>query len=170
LIGLNHWMLMSFLVPMLVERGVDHGTAVLAASLVGPAQTAGRMVLMRFEAGVSTVMAIRWVLIGIVVSAVVLAGAGASASMTFGFAILQGAALGTMTILRPVWVAEVLGRAHFGQINGLLSIPSLGASALAPLFAAALFETFGPSGILLAAFVTAAAALALGLRLSRPRA
>jgi MFS family permease len=167
LVGLNHWILISFLVPLLVEMGVAHGWAVLAASLVGPAQTLGRFVLMQFEARVGTgrVLAIT---VGMMLAASgALAGVGASWLLIFGFAALQGGAMGIMTILRPALVAETLGRAQFGAISGMLSISSLGASAVAPLIAASLFESAGPAGMIGASFAMALGALVLARWLVR---
>lgn len=161
LVGLNHWILISFLVPLLVALDVSQGWAVLAASLVGPAQTLGRFVLMQVEHKVGTgrVLAIT---IGMMLAAsAALAAVGASALLIFGFAALQGGAMGIMTILRPALVAESLGRTHFGAVSGMLSISSLGASAVAPLVAAALFEGVGPMGMIAASFAMALAALAL---------
>lgn len=161
LVGLNHWILISFLVPLLVEMGVSHGWAVLAASLVGPSQTLGRFVLMQAEARIGTGRALGITVAMMLVASAFLAGAGASALLIFGFAALQGGAMGIMTILRPALVAESLGRTQFGAINGMLSISSLGASAIAPLAAAALFESAGPMGLIGASFLMALSALAL---------
>jgi MFS family permease len=160
-VGLNHWILISFLVPSLVEMGVSHGLAVLAASLVGPAQTLGRFVLMRAEARISTAQVLGVTVVMLLGASVLLAGAGVSALLIFGFAALQGGAMGIMTILRPALVAESLGREQFGAISGMLSISSLGASAVAPLIAAMLFETVGPLGMIGASFLMALVALGL---------
>ncbi|MDN5787705.1 MFS transporter [Pseudorhodobacter sp.] len=161
LVGLNHWILINFLVPLLLALGVSHGWAVLAASLVGPSQTLGRFVLMQAEARIGTKRALL-ITIGMMLAAsAALAGVGASGLLIFVFATLQGGAMGIMTILRPVLVADALGRAQFGAINGMLSISSLGASAIAPLVAAALFEGAGPMGMIGASFAMALAALGL---------
>lgn len=161
LVGLNHWILISFLVPLLVEMGVGHGWAVLAASLVGPSQTLGRFVLMQVEARIGTPRALAITIAMLLAASAFLAGAGASALFIFGFAALQGGAMGIMTILRPSLVAESLGRAQFGAISGMLSISSLGASAVAPVIAAALFESAGPMGMIGASFAMALCALGL---------
>jgi len=161
LVGLNHWILISFLVPLLVEMGISHGWAVLAAATVGPAQTLGRFVLMQVEARVGTARVLA-ITVGMMLAAsVALAGAGASGALIFGFAALQGGAMGIMTILRPALVAESLGREQFGAISGMLSISSLGASAVAPLIAASLFESAGPMGMIGASFAMALGALGL---------
>lgn len=71
------------------------------------------------------------------------------------------------TILRPMLVSEALGRAGFGEINGMLSIPSLAASALAPVLGAALLQGQGPGGVIGAALVFALMALILAWRMTR---
>jgi MFS family permease len=141
--------------------GVSHGWAVLAASVVGPCQTLGRFALMRLEARIGTAQAIGWTLAMLLGASALLAMAGIAPMAIFGFAALQGAAMGIMTILRPALVAESLGRVHFGAISGMLSISSLGASAVAPLVAATLFETVGPAGMIGASFAMALGALGL---------
>lgn len=161
LVGLNHWILISFLVPLLVDIGVTQGWAVLAASLVGPSQTLGRFVLMKVEARVGTARVLGVTIAMMLAASAALAGAGASAMLIFGFATLQGGAMGIMTILRPSLVAESLGRQQFGAISGMLSISSLGASAVAPLVAAMLFEGLGPMGVIGASFAMALGALSL---------
>lgn len=161
LVGLNHWILISFLVPLLVAMGVGHGWAVLAASLVGPAQTLGRFVLMQVEARVGTGRVLAMTIVMLLAASVALAAVGATALLIFVFAALQGGAMGIMTILRPALVSESLGRANFGAISGMLSISSLGASAIAPVVAAALFESAGPMGMIAASFAMALCALGL---------
>ena len=39
----------------------------------------------------------------------------------FGFAACQGAAMGVLTILRPVLVAEVLGQERYGAVSGMMN-------------------------------------------------
>jgi len=161
LVGLNHWILISFLVPLLVDIGISHGWAVLAAATVGPAQTLGRFVLMQVEARVGTAQVLAITVVMMLAASIALALAGVSALLIFGFAALQGGAMGIMTILRPALVAESLGREQFGAISGMLSISSLGASAVAPLVAAMLFESAGPIGMIGASFAMALGALGL---------
>jgi hypothetical protein len=43
-----------------------------------------------------------------------------------------------MTIVRDVAVAELLGRADYGALNGALTMPTTVAKALAPVLAAVL--------------------------------
>ena len=148
LVSLNHWMIVNFLVPVFIEQGASPARAVLAASLVGPSQVAGRLILMRYETRIGTGSA---TVITIAVS-VLATGAlwlsGVVPQMIFAFALLQGAALGVLTILRPVMIAEVLGQAGYGAIAGVIQIPALLAGALAPVLGALILSGPGLNGLL----------------------
>ncbi|SDX25359.1 MFS transporter [Roseicitreum antarcticum] len=166
-LSLNHWMLVAFMVPLLSAQGVALTWAVTAASSVGVAQTIGRLVLFRYDGRIGTRGTALIVTGAQVVAALMLLAVGLSPVVVLAFALLQGAALGIMTILRPVMVAETLGQAGFGAINGMLSIPAQGAMAVAPLFAALLFDGIGPMALIAAAFAAALLALGLALALTR---
>lgn len=171
-ISLNHWMLIAFLVPVLVEQGIAHGTAVLAASLIGPAQVVGRLVLMRFESRLGTARTTRWTLLTLLAAAVLLLASGLAPPLVFLFALAQGAALGILTILRPMLVAETLGQASYGAIAGFLSIPTLVATAAAPLAGALLLDIGGAAlmvGVALALAVLALVGAAAITRRDRRR-
>ncbi len=53
MIALSHGVLITHLLPMLAERGVATGVAVLAASGIGPMQVVGRLAMMSVERRVS---------------------------------------------------------------------------------------------------------------------
>ncbi len=54
-----------------------------------------------------------------------------------------------MTIVRGIAVAELLGRAHYGALNGALPMPTTVAKALAPVVAAALWSATGDPSLML---------------------
>jgi hypothetical protein len=56
---------------------------------------------------------------------------------------LQGAGWGVSSIVRPLIVAEILGRRNFGTISGMLAIPAMAAAALAPAGGAVLWRIGG---------------------------
>ena len=161
LLALNHWVLINFLVPVLIAQGAAQGVAVLAAALVGPSQVIGRLVLMRFETRIGGGLATRLTIAGMTLAALALLAAGLSPALVFAFALLQGAALGMLTILRPVMVAETLGQESFGAVAGLIAMPSLGASAAGPVLGAALLGLGGAPLLITAALGFALCALAL---------
>ena len=161
LINLDHWMLISFLLPILAEKGVPEGLAILAAATVGPAQVAGRLVLMRWEARIGTARATLWTLAAMAAAALALLAAGATPALVLAFAALQGAAMGVVTILRPMLTAEALGQAGYGAIAGMLSIPALAATAAAPMLGAVILGAGGAGALTATALALALAALAI---------
>ncbi len=143
LIALNHGMLLNHIVPILVDRGLTQTAAVSVASLIGPSQVAGRLVMMRFDHRVSAATLSVVAFAGLSLAAAVLFVAGASPLLAFAFAAMQGATYGVTNILKPVIIAESLGRTGFGGISGLLAMPGLAAFAIAPFLGAALWQLGG---------------------------
>jgi predicted MFS family arabinose efflux permease len=167
LLSLNHWMMMSFLVPVFVGLGALPAKAVLAASVVGPAQVAGRLVLLRFESRLSnrTVAAATFGLI--VLAPLVLAATGAAASVIFVYAVIQGAAMGVTTILRPVLIAETMGTGNYGTVAALIQMPSIVASALAPALGAVILDSAGIGALVATSFAIALGAFAAAMAAAR---
>ena len=159
LLALGHWMIIAFLRPVLAGIGVPDGMAVMAAAAVGPAQVAGRLALMAAGVRLGGRAALLATLAGFVVAPGVLVLAGVAMPLVFAFALLQGAANGVLTILRPLLLAEDLGSEDFGTLSGMMAIAILAASAVAPMLGAALMAAGGWS--LLVAVAGFAALLAL---------
>jgi len=166
LVNLNHWMVVSFLLPILSAKGASAGLAVLAASCIGPAQVLGRLVLMQWEARIGARAATRATMAGLVLGTLCLIAAGLGPAVVLAFAAVQGAAMGVMTILRPVLVAALMGRSGYGAVAGLLSIPSQVATAAAPMLGAVLFGAGGAALLTGTALVLAVLALALSAALA----
>jgi MFS family permease len=142
-IGLVHGQVLSHLLPILADRGIGGAMAVLAASMIGPMQVLGRVVMVATERRVNT--------FGVAMACYMGMGAGCAALLLAGvapwlvavFVMLYGAAYGTASIVRPVLTAEVLGRRRFGVTAGMLAIPYMGGFAIGPTSAALLWEVGG---------------------------
>ncbi len=78
----------------------------------------------------------------------------------FAFALLFGASFGVISILKPVVMAEVLGRRGFGMIAGFMAVPFLIAGAVAPQTSALLWRVSGYNLALVVALGLSAVALA----------
>jgi MFS family permease len=76
-------------------------------------------------------------------------------------AMLAGAARGVFTLLQATAISDRWGATHYGHLNGILSAPSLVATALAPWAGAALAAPVGgySSVFLVLALIAAAAAI-----------
>lgn len=159
LVNLNHWMLMNYLRPMFDGLGLAAGVAVAAAATVGPAQVAGRLVLMGAGARMGSRFAL-WVTMGVVVVAPVFLWFSSGLHvLAFGFAALQGAGMGILTILRPVLVAERLGQERYGATAGLMAIPGLVAMGVSAPLGAGLLAVGGVGAVIIVSFIIALAAV-----------
>jgi MFS family permease len=159
---LSHSVLITYALTLFADRGAGEVMAVLAASCIGPAQVAGRLVLLMNEKRVSTQAAVVWSLGSMVAAAGLLWVAGLAPGLIFGFALLQGAGIGLSSILRPVLLAEVLGRRGFGMISGAAAVAPILGTAAGPVFGAWLLG-YGTEAVYAACLAMALAAGAIGL-------
>jgi MFS family permease len=142
-IGLVHGLILAHLLPILADRGIAEGTAVLAASMIGPMQVFGRIVMLTTEKRVNTFGVALFCYLGMGAGCTALLFAGVAPWLVGVFVLLHGAGYGTASIVRPVLTAEVLGRKRFGAIAGMLAIPFMGGFAIGPTTAALLWEAGG---------------------------
>lgn len=162
---LNHSILVTYFIPVFTGLGASPALAVIAASCVGPAQFVGRFLLMLGQTRITAVAATLVAATGIVCASVALFAAGVSTWLIFAFAVCQGAAVGMLSILRPVLAVEVLGRRNVGAVFGMIAVGPLLASAAAPLAGAFLQGLGGPQGLVLGTFIIAVLALAFTVAL-----
>ncbi|MFN5998153.1 MAG: MFS transporter [Paracoccaceae bacterium] len=158
---LNHGILITYVLVLFADRGAEAGMAALAAAAIGPAQVAGRLVLLAAGARVTTAQATIASLGSVVLAGVLLWLAGAAPLLIFVFALAQGAGLGLTSILRPVLIAEILGRQGFGAISGAAAVAPILASAAAPSVGAALLAMGGPGLVYAVCLALAVVGLAL---------
>ena len=169
LIWLNHGILLTYVLMLFEDRGASAGMATLAAASIGPSQVLGRFVLLMYEARIGNARATLWSLGAVVVAGAVLIVAGLVPALIFVFAALQGAGAGLLSVLRPMLVADILGRRGFGAISGAIAVAPILASAAAPSVGAGLLLLGGPALVFVACFAMAGAGMALGVWLLRRR-
>ena len=139
----------------------------MLAAALGPAQVAGRVMLLLAGRDLRLVPVTLATLAGFTLASTLLFVGSGVPTLWLLYALIQGASAGVATILRPVLAAEILGRDGFGAIWGALSVAPLLAQASAPVLGALLL-TQGGSAVILACLAMSALALALGVSL-RPR-
>jgi predicted MFS family arabinose efflux permease len=169
LLAMEHGILVAHIIPLLVERGLGQALAVTAASLFGPMQVAGRLLMMTVENKTRSTTMMLLPYFGVFMAALILLGAGLNVALIFAFAATQGAAFGLISILKPPAIAEMLGRTAFGAIAGWLAVPYLIGGAFGPFVGALLWQIGGYDFVLWAAVVMALAGLALIAMLNRLR-
>jgi predicted MFS family arabinose efflux permease len=131
------------IVPMLTDRGFATATIVGIVAVIGPAQVAGRVLLLVLGRHVRTATVGRVVMFAFPLSALLLIFLPYSLPALFVFAVLYGVANGIMTIVRGTAVPDLMWREGYGAINGALSLPSTVAKAASPFAAALLWSWSG---------------------------
>jgi MFS family permease len=160
LIALEHGIIITHLLPILADKGFAAGTAVLAASMIGPMQVVGRLGMIAVQRRLS-ILAIAMVSVSCLAAAAVsLYLAAMVTALAFVFVLLQGAGNGVTSIARPVLTAECLGRANFGAISGISALLFMLMMALSPSIASLLWRLGGYDLVII--FVIACCAVSLG--------
>jgi MFS family permease len=136
------------MVPILTERG-SGGAGIMILTLIGPAQVAGRAMLLALGRRVRTAWLGQGVTLLFTAAVGLLLAAPASPVAMVAFALGFGVANGLMTILRGTAVPDLLGRHDYGAINGALSAPVMVVRAAAPVAAALLWSVSGSYEVLL---------------------
>jgi MFS family permease len=165
---LNHGVLLTYVIELFSSRGAGEGMVTLAAATIGPSQVLGRFLLMLNEVRVGNRLATYGALGALVAASAALWLAGVVPLAIFLTALAQGAGVGIISIMRPVLIAEHLGREGFGAISGAIAIGPILASAAGPLVGAWLLGLGGP-GLVIAACAGLASAAMLLWSAMRPR-
>jgi MFS family permease len=147
--------------PRILEAlGSTPKMAVAAASLVGPAQVAARLIEFGFLRGVSPLISARLATGLHPIGAVLLAIFGPVAAIPF--VILHGSGNGMLTIARGALPLALFGSAGYGLRTGLLSAPARILQGGAPLLFGIVLDRGGPLfALLLSGTLTGACFLAL---------
>jgi MFS family permease len=170
LLGLNHSTIINHLLPLLDERGIPAGMAVFAAAMIGPMQVAGRLAMMAVERHVSNRGITVACFLSVGLATVSLITASLAPVMLVPFVILQGSGHGVTSIMKPLVIGDILGRANFGAVSGSQAMIFKLTVAAAPFVGALLWEA-GSYDLVLAVMLSAAlAGLGLFLLASRVRA
>jgi predicted MFS family arabinose efflux permease len=168
-VGLTHGMLITHIRPIMESRGVSEALGVTVASLVGPMQVLGRVVMVSLQARLDIHGAAVGCFLGMALGAGILLVSTGSPLLAVGFVIPYGAAYGVISIVRPVVTAELLGRAGFGTISGMLAVPYMLGSAAAPSVAALIWQAGGYNVVIGLGIVLLLAGL-VAVRLARSAA
>lgn len=132
---------------LLQAMGTSQATAVAAASLVGPAQVAARLVEFGVLRRVSPMISARLATGLHPVGAALLAMLGPVAAIPF--VLLHGAGNGMLTIARGTLPLALFGPAGYGLRTGILSAPARILQGAAPLLFGVVLDEAGPRAMLL---------------------
>jgi predicted MFS family arabinose efflux permease len=149
------------LYPLLIEKGFDTAMVVAAIALIGPAQVAGRIAIWVFAEKAPVRVIGKGVVLAFPVALLLLLLLPPAFASLAVYAIVYGAANGTLTIVRGIAVPEMLTPDAYGAINSVLAIPATIAKAIAPLGVALLWAAAGSYDTVLVA-VLASSTLVVG--------
>ncbi|MDA7746912.1 MFS transporter [Psychromonas sp.] len=149
LLGLVHAVIISHLLPILSERDLALDDAVLIVSLIGPMQVLGRIISIfmgkRFNLTSLTLICF----IGLCLALLTLMIAGKNLSLLTLFVFFQGASYGVVSIMKPLVIKHFMGKRSMGVISGMIALPYLLCSALAPYLGSIIWQKSGYSTLLL---------------------
>ena len=158
--ALNHGMVLSHFLPLASERGVAAGTAVLAASLIGPMQIVGRLAMVAVQKWLSMAAICMISFAFIAAASTTLFFVALLPLLVFAFVALQGSGYGVTSIAKPVITLQYLGRRGFGVISGAVATAYMGAFALGPMSAALLHGLGGYDFVIVGCVALALAGIA----------
>lgn len=155
----------AHVVGVLRTMDMPQDRAIWIASSIGALQVFGRGADLLFNARRSGIQLGLFTFAALAVAMALLAGAGTTSWLVYGFALLYGIANGLLTIAKATIPVELFGFEKIGVLLGTFSAPSLVTRALAPLLFAAAMSAVGVvaalnatvlvGGVSLAAFVLA---------------
>jgi MFS family permease len=166
LTSLGVGIVLSNLMPLMAALDVPETLAILAASTIGPAQVAGRILLILAGARVAAQRVVLGAFVTLATAAVLLGASAALPALALVFAVAQGVGNGVISILRPVVIREVMGEAGFGESAGAVARLSLFAFALAPGLGAVLADLLGYGAVIVLCIAAPLAGAALLGRLT----
>ncbi len=165
------WMVtgaMAAHLPRLLESaGATPAGAILAASLLGPAQVAARVLEFGFLTRFHPIVSARLATLCQPVAAAILAAMGGIAAPVF--VVLYGMGNGVLTIVKGTLPLAVFGPAGYGARQGWLSAPARFLQALAPFGFGLLLEAVPVTTALLVVAAIGLSAFAALLLLRLPR-
>lgn len=156
------------LVPLLLERGISTEVAAWALGLGGVGQVAGRVVYAASAHHVS--LRSRTVLVFGLAAAgtAALAVSPGHAPLLIGLSMVAGVARGIATLLHATAITDRWGPRAYGRLSGILGVPVVLASALAPWAGAALADLTGSYATTFGLLAALAAVGAVLVTLSTP--
>jgi MFS family permease len=140
------------LIPYLIEREYDPSFAAWVGAAIGVAQVIGRVSYVPLEARFSP-RTLAIILLILQAGSFGLLLMGDTLIFIWAFVFVYGAALGMLTLVRPVLTAEAYGVASLGKINSVMSLIMTLAVTVGPFGASFIYERLGgyvPALILMA--------------------
>ena len=131
------------LVPLFETAGMATATAVWIASLKGVAQFGGRVIEIVFGRNLHAFTVARFAIGALPFSLLLLLFSEGAFAPILAFTLLMGASQGVITIVRGAVPLALFGAEGYGRVLGLIAMPILVVSALAPTVFALILDRWG---------------------------
>jgi MFS family permease len=154
------------LVAYLQDRGYDLGLAATATGLIGAMQVVGRLLLAAIGDRLRE-RSLTAVILGLQPVSLLLLLLLPGAVGVWSFIVVFGASRGIMSLLRPLFVADLYGRERFASISGAMSAFVTASTAVAPLGAGVAYDVMGSYDPLFWSFVLVSALASAAVLLVR---
>lgn len=152
LLAIVHGATLHHLLPILNDRGLALGTAVFVASLIGPMQVFGRILITVLQRQLSHKFVVYCAFVLMGSAMVLLYKSQNELSNAVLFAMVFGSGYGTLSIIRPVIARDILGDENFGAKSGLLAFFYLIGAAASPFVGSLVWVAGGYDALIVVLF------------------
>ena len=149
--GFNAGAIITHIIPMMQEKNLSLTMAVLIASLFGPGQIIGRILIMTYGRNKSNIGLFVLCFYSSLIGIIFLYFINFSFYLAFLFILFNSAAFGSMAILKPLVQNDIFGKMNFGKIHGILAICFMSGSIAGP-WIGSLIWSFGGYNLLIILF------------------
>ena len=149
--GFNAGAIITHIIPMMQEKNLSLTMAVLIASLFGPGQIIGRILIMTYGRNKSNIGLFVLCFYSSLIGIIFLYFINFSFYLAFLFILFNSAAFGSMAILKPLVQNDIFGKMNFGNIHGILAICFMSGSIAGP-WIGSLIWSFGGYNLLIILF------------------
>ena len=149
--GFNAGAIITHIIPMMQEKNLSLTMAVLIASLFGPGQIIGRILIMTYGRNKSNIGLFVLCFYSSIIGMIFLYFVNFSFYLAFLFILFNSAAFGSMAILKPLVQNDIFGKMNFGNIHGILAICFMSGSIAGP-WIGSLIWSFGGYNLLIILF------------------
>ncbi len=140
-LALAHGMVITHIIPLLIERNIPNAIQLFITALIGPSQVVGRIImiiLQKQKFSINIISTLTFILK--IVATIFLIYANNNIYLLILFVIFQGSGAGMTSIARPVVTANIMGYERFGSVSGAMAVGYIGGSALSPIIGAQIWE------------------------------
>ena len=155
LLAVVHGATLHHLLYILGDRGLALGISVFVASLIGPMQVFGRVVITLLQRQLSHKLIVYGAFIFMGSAMLLLFNAHHGLYVAVTFAVVFGSGYGTLSIIRPLIARDLLGEENFGARSGLLALFYLFGAAASPFIGSLVWVAGGYDALIASLMVLA---------------